>query len=286
MRARNAVVPVPAPYPSVKLVAIAHSGTSAASDLLAEAALPPGAQPLAAAPTGQLGIEPESFLPYADRFDAHRFFSVPATPASVMAFVRQHLPTGWYVNGPQIAPPPGDALMVVRVPGHGAHLQEGAVTYEATPSGSGAALRVDGVVVWNPSRPSDEAVPGEGPVVVTGYHESGLVGGPTGAATARVNGRQARRLRRAFDALPLASPVLCMESETAYSLRFARVAGSPAVSVVEFTCPGSVDVTSGGTRMAPLLGDCTLLRLVAAALPPHAARYTHERASGCEPPMP
>lgn len=170
--------------------------------------------------------------------------------------------------------------MVVQVPGCGDHFQEGAVTYEAVPRGSGAAFRVDAVVVWNPSRSSNESVPREGAVEVTGYETSSLSGGPTGATTVRVMGKDATSLRRAFDALPLASPVVCMESETAYSLRFDGRVGTVRVS--ESTCPGTLYVTSGGTRMAPLLSDCTLLRLVAAVLPQHEARYTHERAARCQ----
>ena len=74
-----------------------------------------------------------------------------------------------------------------------------------------------------------------------------------------------------------------MESANAYALRFVDRSGPPTVHVEEDTCPGpgKMYVTFGGTRMAPLLGDCSLLRAVAAVLPPDEAAYSHRRAAAC-----
>lgn len=141
--------------PSAEIAAAARSGTAAASELLADAVLPPRATVLATGPTAQLRVEPQSLLPAADQFDAHRFFAVPFAPATIMAFVRQHLLPGENANGPQMEPPPGGASVLVDLAGRGAHLQAGAMAYEAVPRGNGAALRVDAMVVWNPTRPAD-----------------------------------------------------------------------------------------------------------------------------------
>lgn len=284
--APTTAAPVPRSPTSVKVAATADSGTSAAAALLEEAALPPDSSPLATAPTAQLRVAPPSFLPYADQFAAHRFLSVPTAPSAVVQFVLQHLPVGWSANGPQPVPPSGDALVVVGVPGFGPHFQQGAVTYEAVPSGSGAALRVDAGVVWNPSRLSSESVPGGGAVLVTGYATASLAGLTTGPVTVRVTGKQAKRLRRTFNSLPLAARPDCMESTTAFSLRFIPASSAaPTIRASEETCEGGVlNVNAGGKGFTTVRSNCTLLRLVASTLPRHRARFTHERAAGCEPP--
>lgn len=278
--------PVLLSNPSAEIAAAARSGTAAASELLADAVLPPRATVLATGPTASLQGEPQSLLSSADQFDAHGFFAVPFAPAAIMAFVRQHLLPGENANGPQMEPPSGGASVLVDLVGRGAHLQEGAVVYEAVPRGNGAALRVDAMVVWNPTRPADERAPATGSVLVTGYETSSLSQYPTGPVTVRVTGARAARLRRAFDALPLTSGTGCMESETAYTLRFFTADGAaPVTQVTADTCPspGMLAVRSGSTRMASLLGNCAFLRLVAADLPAHTARYTHDRAAGCAP---
>ncbi|MGH9087847.1 MAG: hypothetical protein ACRDYZ_07005 [Acidimicrobiales bacterium] len=262
---------------------MASNGPSAASDLLAQAVLPRDTGALGVPPTGFIANEPVPITPGADEFDAHGIFSVAVAPSALVAYVRRHLRRSWSVGGPQFGPPPGGATLLVRLPGRGAHFEEGSLSYEAVPTRTGADVRVDAMVVWKPSRPSDESVPAVGQVVVTGYAASSLSRGSTGPTTVSVTGSAARRVRRDFDALALAAPGSCMESENVYALQFTGRVGLPEVSVGAGTCPspGEVSVTSDGSQMAPLLEDCRLLRAVAAVLPPHEAAYTHRRAAAC-----
>lgn len=284
----TAPVSVPNRGISEQIAARAGNGPSAAADLLSRAVLPPGTTTFAGTPTRYLANEALPVQPNADEFDADRLFTTTGSPSALVIYLRNHLPSGWSVGGPQLGPPPGGAMLLARVPGSGAHFQEGGINYEAVPSGTGTAVRVDAMVVWNPSRSPGEAVPPTGRVMVTGYATASLSGGTTGPITVSATGPAATRIRRAFDALAVAAPVTCMESENAYALRFAGRSGSPTVRVEEDTCPGpgKVYVTSGGTRMAPLLGDCSLLRAVAAVLPPREAAYSHRRAAACESSVP
>lgn len=270
--------------PTAPSISTANNGTSAASDLLRAAPLPSGTAKLGVAPTAFMANEPVPILPKANEFDAHGIFRVSAAPSAVVAYVRKHLSSGWTDKGPQFGSP-GNATLLVRLPGHGSHFQEGSLSYEAVPTSGGADLRVDAMVVWNPSRPSDESVPSAGPVVVTGYANSSLSQASSGPTAVTASGSVATSLRQDFNALPLAAPAPCMETEIAYTLRFPGRTGSPDVKIVAATCPspGQLGVTSGGAQMAPLLGDCQLLQAVAAVLPADKAAYTHRRAAQCSP---
>lgn len=268
-------------------VSTANNGTSEASELLSEAPVPSGATVLGVAPPHTLAHPPTPVeVPTANRFDAYRIFSVPAAPSALMAYLRAHLRTGWSDNVPTPAPPPRGANLLVRVPGHGVHFQVGVLSYEAIPTSGGAELRVDAEVTWNPSRSSDESVPPRGPVVVTGYATSSLSQAPSGPTAVTVSGPEAVSFRQDFNALALAAPTQCIESTTFYTLRFPGQTGSPTVSASRAGCAGQLFVTSGGTQMAPLLGDCQLLQAVAAVLPEDKAAFTHHQAAQCSPSVP
>lgn len=264
-----------------------------ATAVLGEAPLPPGAQLTTVAVTRQVTIEanPIRLHGYGETHDADRLYTAPAAPASVVTYVEHHLPKGWWVgvtsppNGP---PPPGDTIVQVEVPVHGPHEETATVSYTVVPDGTGTELRIDALVIWQPSRPPSLAAPRTGSIVVTGYTDANLMGEPQQSTTVRVSGRRAAAIRRAFDRLPLSSPSLCMENSNDFELTFVPAgARTPTLRVVQWSCPSPGIVESGPPSQQPstsLASSCALSRAVVAVLPPGSAPVTRRAAAHCRLP--
>jgi hypothetical protein len=264
-----------------------------AARVLSEAPLPPGAQLTTVVVTRQVTVEanPIRLHGYGETHDADRLYTAPAAPASVVTFIEHHLPKGWWVgvtsppNGP---PPPGDTIVQVEVPVHGPHEETATVSYTVVPDGTGTELRIDALVIWQPSRPRSLTAPRTGSIVVTGYTDANLMGNPQRSTTVRVSGRRAEAIRRAFDRLPLSSPSFCMENSNDFKLTFVPAgATTPALRVVQWSCPSPGIVESGSPSQRPgtsLASSCALSRAVVAVLPPGSAPVTRQAAAHCHAP--
>lgn len=261
------------------------NGQAYAAQILEEAVLPPSAQATSTVVTPQLDVEPQAvFLPNADQYDAHAFYVVDLLASSVLLYIQDHLPRGWsvaFTEPPSGPPPPGETVVEVSVPVSGVHDQDARVSYSLVADGNGTEIRVDGQVVWNPSRAPGEDVPSIGAVEVTGYAMSSLMQGSTGPVRIRVGGAEAKLLRKEFNGLSLAAPSGCMENETAYAITFMPERDSrPTVRATAESCPspGVVQVTSGVKQLPTLKADCALARAVVAVLPHGKASFTRQEA--------
>lgn len=263
-----------------------------ATRVLDQATLPPGSVPATVAVSPQVTFAADAIQPHGapgETYDADRLYTTPAAPASVVTYVEHHLPKGWWVGitfPPSGPPPPGDTIVQVQVPVAGPHEQTATVSYTVVPDGTGTELRIDALVVWQPSRTGSLVAPRAGSILVTGYTTSNLMGLPQKATKVRVTGRRAESIRQAFDRLPLTSPPDCMENSTAFALTFVAPGSKrPTLRAVQSRCPspGVVDADRPGQQAAgiSLAASCRLTRAVAAALPAGKAPVTREAAAHC-----
>ena len=272
------------PSSSQKLTAV----ESFARDVLGEAIVPPGARLTGVARSGALaGSFGEIGAPGC--LDVHRFYLVGAGPDAVEDYLAAHVPRGATQLEKGSGNGPHGILFVdlaYYLPVSGPHRYSAELIYTTAPTGSGAELRVDSEVVWEPSHPADERAPAGGVIAVTGYSQISLAQNSSGPVTATVSGARARSIIGALNALPLAPRAGCFENPLLFELVVRRSAHSArSLTVAGWGCAGIVVVTAHGRTM-PELNDASglLLCAVVRVLPAHEAEGTRSAGLSCTPP--
>jgi Protein of unknown function (DUF4232) len=210
--------------------------------------------------------------------DAHAYWRVPGTPASVITWIDAHAPAGSRTTGPytRATPKVGPAV-------EGLAFTFGAVqpltikpsdtvisrqlTVEVTEAtGGGSAVRADGQAVWILARPSWERIPA-GVRALTVIARAGTASSVPVTVTAPVT---LGRIERMIDRLPVEQPaVLSCPAESGpaidESLAFRSAPAGPSVaSVTDYPggC-GNVGVSIGGRTGDTLDGSYQLEVLLA-----------------------
>ncbi len=254
-----------------------------ASEVLAQAPLPPGAK----AWRGPLPAAARARFASPGPAGAGRTYLVhqPAA-ASMLAYVLSHLPVGSSRASLGWA---GDRRgqtseeFTVTLPTFGPDEYSAALSYSTTTSagrgclhvGEACLLQVKALTVWEPRRsPAETApvhdrarlgIPAPGPVVVAPA--------PPSPVTINLGLAQSAKLARAFDALPLAPAVACMEDSPLYTVSFRPPPGrkGEVFDVTAWACASQVSVALAG-RPLHLLYDARHLLLDAVCqLAPRAA---------------
>ena len=259
-----------------------------AQHVLDEAIIPPGARVTTVVRSRTLeGISDETGI--SGTHDAHRFYLLDESMEALESYLEAHVPQDatQVGNGSE-----DDSFGVWSVslsydlPVSGPHDYLAELSYLSVDTGSGAELRVDAQVVWEPNRPADERALRNGVVEVTAYSKASLMAGSSGPVTFTVTGARARSLLRALNALPLGPRAFCLENALLFKLVIRRAESSPPELEADgWYCTAAVDVSEHG-RAKPDLTDrsCSLLRAVVRVLPAHEANATRTAGKQCVPP--
>jgi len=133
-----------------------------AEQLVAGVSLPAGAVARSSAPTPILA-EPMNSPGSENLIDVTRFYTVPGTIDSVLAYAKAHPPAGAYADGTSSSSDSNDVISqgimfgAIATPDYAAPV----VSVVATKLGAGIALRVDAFLVWRPLRTVAEDAPGD-----------------------------------------------------------------------------------------------------------------------------
>jgi hypothetical protein len=247
-------------------------GVAWSNDVLALAAVPPGAKATTVAvPT--LRAPGQSLSGH--QVEVHRLYLVPGTRATVAAYLLHHLPRGGSANqGDMIQTDPVsyDAEFIpVTMAAQGPNEDAATLLYAFAADGPGIQeLRVDAETVSVPDRTAASEAAPTGRVVVTGYGESSLSGGTSNPVSVTLTGSKAQLMRSVFDRLGLAQPPDCMEYSGSFELQFFDPgSSSPAQSATGSFCAGAQVAVATGHRLGISLSDphCLLLGAVVRSLP-------------------
>lgn len=252
------------------------TSSSFAHHVLAQAPVPPGGQPTQVAETLSPGwIRGSMTQPGVQGVvTLARRFLFDDTPSAVMGYVRNHLPAGAHAFSTGDETGMAETL-TVQLPVNGPHEYLAVLSYVVGPTDTTqthSELRVGAETVWVPSRPPAERAPPGGIVTVTGYRHVSAPDGSTGPVTAVAPAASGRRIIELLDALPRAPRSFCMESESMFVISVRPHHGAPPSMVARTSgCANALAVTVKGRRF-PMVSQrgCTLLRDVAALLPPTA----------------
>lgn len=241
-----------------------HRGEAQAlvAELLAAAPLPSDATPLAGDGPAVLG---PSISASPNDLDQHSLWTVPGTMASVLAYVRTHLPTGWIESGSDSSGDRGrttsmGVMLEVAGTGHLDYASNVDVQIDTAPYRGGAAVRVDAQAIWLPTKPAGAIITEPTSVVV---------------AVERPKHRTLHRTLGATDASALAKAINRMAPDVAGPrscpadfggtdvLRFTTPTGALVATQNVTGCPG-VAITRGGKTVLDLTGsiDAKLLHLL------------------------
>jgi hypothetical protein len=260
-------------------------GVAWSDEVLAAAALPPGAIPTAVAvPT--LRSWGQS-LPH--QVDVHRLYLVPGSRASIAAFLLRHLPLGASNNQGimvQTDPVSYDAEFIpLTMPAKGPNENLATLLYAFAADGPGTQeLRIDAETTSVPMRSPYEYAAPTGRVVVTGYGQLSLAGGPSSPVSVTLTGARARQVRWAFDRLGLGESGGCMEFVSPYTIKFFdNGSRSSALTATDFTCGGDNVGVATSRRTGYTLADphCRLLAEVVSVLPARTASATRGSLKAC-----
>ena len=265
-------------------------GAAFAQRVLDEAVVPPGARVTTVVRSRTLtGNFVTTGLPGTR--DVHRLYLLDESMDAVESYLKAHVPK----DATQLGYGSEDYRSGIfslslwyDLPVSGPHDYLAELSYLSVDTGSGAELRVDAEVVWEPNRPADERAPENGVVEVTAYSKASLRSGSSGPVTFAVTGARARALLRALNALPLGPRRSCLEDVLLFKLVVRRAAGSPPELEADgWACMAAVDVSEHGRAM-PDLADrsCAVLRAVVSVLPAHEANATRAEGKQCVLPAP
>jgi hypothetical protein len=256
----SAVVAIPTLVGGHRTTVVTADGTSATTEaarkaLTVQAAnefadgvqLPAGASSLPTAPS-QVLAEPVNSPGRQNLVDVVRFFIVPGTIDSVLAFVTAHPPKGMFGNGTEssgvdgVTVEQGVTFSALATHDYG----KPAVDVVATKIGTGVAVRIDADLVWRPLRTAAEQVPVDAPATECRFTTTICAAGLVVADQAT-----ARELATFFNSLDPRPPgdEYCPAVTSYTKIEFATTHGSLAFD--PSSCAGVV-VSAGGVRQPTL----------------------------------
>jgi hypothetical protein len=242
--------------PSVKEIAAAHerAAAHAAQQLLARAALPPGATPLRSRPSGWGGALLNSGpAPLAKVVDRVGFWQTSAGFTSVVALERAHAPAGFRledVSGPSPRPPRSQVVSF-SAPLASHRPSSKLLTFTVVRLPRRTVIRVDAKAVWMYPRSPREVLPlGVRAVDVESPNTSLHV----------TDQPEVQKIVRWFDALPITPPgvaTLCpLVAGPVVNLSFRSAGGAllatAAVPAGAWVCD-TIAFSIGGHRQTPLI---------------------------------
>jgi hypothetical protein len=242
----------------------AQSAKAFALDVLDQAPLPPGTRPWkGAVPPAvvRLFAHPGLNAPMAQRV----YLVHEAATAPLLKYVLAHLPAGSTAAGSGwTADRQGQTSeeFSASLPTFGPHQYSAVLSYvTTTQAGRGCLspkqaclLQVGAETLWEPTRSASEAAPGDDLATLTLSPSSpAIVVGPTQprSSTFKLSPSASAKLVKAFDALPLAPPVVCMEDSPLYTVVLRPPTGKKGnvFKVVGWQCASEVSVTMGTTTL-------------------------------------
>lgn len=250
--------------------------------LLSSLHLPPGSKESATAPAGSAVTlkEPFTIAASPDLVDLTRYYTVPLAPAAVVAWLKTRHPKEATLGGSGTVSGPGGTYAwelgltwpLAKVQprtssSSGQVIDSAGIAIEAISLSAGqSALRVDAEVTWLPAKNKADLVP-FGMKLLT----ASVPGSKTAAVTTHSRS-VIERLRKAIDALPVASPGArsCPADLFGHTVRlvFASHAGVAPAAVVqadESGC-GFVSIMVGGKTGRALSGGVGIFDLAARLL--------------------
>jgi hypothetical protein len=253
-----------------------------AAAILASFRPPPGARRLAGPPTATYGVLKESPTAYpgADVADRAAWWQVPGQPGKVLGWVRAHLPSrftfsrAWSGGTGSTVYSWGDDFWLPPVPGV---LDSRMLLVSVVNAGRGqTAIRVDGQVAWQPSKPALALVP-EAARVVTVTRVPGSLPGPMPAPVTIANVTRVRWMAALVNGLPFERwPKSCPDqSPGALRLTFRARPGGPALAAFTGELWGCYGLLTVGVKTQPELddGDTSVIDEMLAAAGMHWAGY-------------
>ncbi|MGC8627047.1 MAG: hypothetical protein ACP5VR_05710 [Acidimicrobiales bacterium] len=242
----------------------ARSAKAFALDVLDQAPLPPGASPWKGTvppAARRLFAHPGSNAPMTERV----YLVHEAATAPLLNYVLAHLPagsttagTGWTADRQEQTSEEFSATL----PTFGPHEYSAVLSYvTTTQAGRGCLnpkqtclLQVGAQTLWEPARSAAEIAPVDDLATLTLSPSSpAVVVGPTQPrpATFKLSPSASAKVVKAFDALPLAPPVVCMEDLPLYTLVLRPPAGKTGnvFKVVGWQCASEVSVAIGATAL-------------------------------------
>jgi hypothetical protein len=224
--------------------------------LLSSIALPAGVTSVRDEPTGDGGAlaQPGFDMATPNLVDAWGWWTTSLRPDDVLAYVRQHLPSGAHLV---VSSSAGDAFSFGPTPGV---LSDRVIAVTVAPlTGGGTGVRTDGEAVWLTARPSWEQIPA-GVRSVTFTARGQTASGRTGrwSAPRTVTGAAAQQLVSLVNGLQVVQPGVSAcpgEVNDVLRLTFRSATGAPVASAEEHpTGCAYVSLTIGG-RAGPQLTD-------------------------------
>jgi hypothetical protein len=256
----SAVVAIPMLVTGHRTAVVTADGTGATTEVARQAVTEQAANQLADGvqlPAGAIAqpkasssvlAEPMNSPGSQNLVDAVRFFTVPGTIDSVLAFVSAHPPTGMFGNGTESSGADGVTIeQGVTFSALATHdYGKPAVDVVATKLGTGVAVRVDADLVWRPLRTAAEQVPVDAPASLCGFTTTICADG-----FVAVDQATARELATFFNSLDTRPPgdEYCTDVTSFTEITFATAHGS--LIFEPSSCAGVV-VSVGGVRQPTL----------------------------------
>jgi hypothetical protein len=220
----------------------------------------------------------------------HRYYIVSGSPTSVEHFLTTHIPKGGRYDGSvgrsssNDAPPVLSIAITYRASGPHVYLKQ--LAYSMTRrSASTTWLRVDGQVVWVPSRSKSQRISQAVSAAVTGYKVTALSGN-RGNVRVDLTGPALTQIVNQFNSLPLGPNEMCMEDLGGFSIMLTLKDGTK-LQIFNGFCAGSFDTISaptGNPKFGYRVSDrsCSFMRAVVSLLPAASVPGSRSALHSCE----
>jgi len=269
----SAKTSAPRPFPStppdrastttsttVPAVSPKQAATALAGRMVGEVVLPPGATP-SNAPLPSLLRGPFQTPAGGNLVQANRVWTVDASPATVIAFLKTHAPPGFEENAIGSTGSPAGSMQYVVEQLHvrPANVGNAGLEIGVAPGRAGTSIvNVVGVVQWTALRTADEHVPAADHVVIVSVFQEFQPGEPVLRRVVVSDPAKVAEITRAFDGLPVTPPgpvancVALRSHTTAYRIAFATSPTAPPDLVATDAICNPIRVTVGGHPSANL----------------------------------
>jgi hypothetical protein len=263
---------------------------SLALQLLNIAVIPPGA--VLAHPNSSDAICQCAGTPIVQPFASeHRYYVVPGTPATIEKYLTTHIPKGGSYDGSAGTSTSGNSAPIdsitVTFSANGPHVYLKQLAYSLTRKTSTTSwLRVDGQIVWVPSRSASQKIPAARSATVTGYEKTAL-SGTSDPEIIQLSGKKLAKVVAELNALPLGPENRCMENLSGFTISL-RLKDGTRLQINNGFCAGAFDsvskITGKESGIDYTLSDpsCHFIDDVVALFTTTPVKGTHEALSGCQ----
>jgi hypothetical protein len=220
----------------------------------------------------------------------HRYYIVPGTPTAIERYLTTHIPEGGSYDGSAGTSTSGTSAPIdsiaITFPANGPHLYLKQLAYSLTQKTSTTSwLRIDGQIVWVPSRSASQKIPAANSATITGFEKTAL-SGTSGPVKIQLSGKKLTRLIAELNSLPLGPENRCMENLTGFTILLHLKSGT-RLQIDNGFCVGAFDsvstITGNENGVDYSLADpsCHLIDDVVSLFASTSVQGTHEASSGC-----